>query len=478
MNDPQRTASATTRVGSPEDVLRRASEVPARAGFPTVDALSDEMERLRAAHPDLLSVRRVGTSRRGEPLPLYTIGDGALSVLIVGGVHPNEPIGSWTVLHLVEQLLGDDALRTGMDATWSIIPCVDPDGMRLNEGWFAAPEDRARYFREFYRPAPDEQVEWTFPFHYKDAYFDAMLPETQALARAIDATRPDVYVALHNSEAGGVYYYLSRPMPELYDLLHAVPRALGLPLDQGEPEAAHFDVLAPAVFAMGRLEDSYDFVEALGLDPYPAGSGGNASSAYAEKYGTLSVIAELPYWGDAASADTTPTDDTYAAVLRAAGARLVTAGERLQDLLARANGHLRLDTPFLRAARAFVPMVTSVGQSNLARADLEESTRAATVAERHGVDEVVHMYRLRFGGLLARALRAEAFAGTATAELRRLWREAEGLVEGWRDEASVGDSSTSFPVAALVGVQYGAILAAAAAVRDARSGEPEAGRSR
>ena len=78
------------------------------------------------------------------------------------------------------------SLGQALDAAWHIIPCIDPDGMRLNEGWFAKPGDRTAYFADFYRPAGDEQVEWTFPFDYKNAYFDRMMPETLALARAID----------------------------------------------------------------------------------------------------------------------------------------------------------------------------------------------------------------------------------------------------------------------------------------------------
>src|SRR5690606_9811634 len=210
------TASAATALGTPEDILRRAEAVPAQNSFPTVDELHRAMEELRTRHPEHISVQRIGTSRLGESIPLYRVGAGAHSALVAGGVHPNEPIGSLTILHLVEQLVTDDAFRAALDTTWHIIPCADPDGMRLNEGWFADPADRDRYAREFFRPAPDEQVEWTFPFSYKKAYFDAMMPETQALARAIDLSRPDLYVPLHNSEGGGAYYYLSRPEPELY----------------------------------------------------------------------------------------------------------------------------------------------------------------------------------------------------------------------------------------------------------------------
>jgi hypothetical protein len=83
----------------------------------------------------------------------------------------------------------------------------------LNEGWLKGPFTREHYARNFYRSAGDEQVEWSFPLDYKTAYFDAVLPETAALMRLIDHVRPALMCSLHNTEQGGVYYYLSRPEP-------------------------------------------------------------------------------------------------------------------------------------------------------------------------------------------------------------------------------------------------------------------------
>lgn len=451
-------SAAAPIAGTVEDILRRAGAAPAHTAFPTVDALTQQMETLRAAHPALISVQRIGTSRLGEPISLYTIGEGTRSALIVGGVHPNEPIGSLTILHLTEQLATDAPFRERLDTTWHIVPCADPDGMRLNEGWFADPSDRERYAREFYRPAPDEQVEWTFPFSYKKAYFDAMMPETQALARAIDATEPDLYVPLHNSEGGGAYFYLSRPVPELYELLHALPASLGVPLHTGEAEGAHFTVLAPAIYEMGTLQDAYDWTEAYGLDPYPPGSAGDASTTYAQKYGALSMIAELPQFSDAFADDTTISDTVYRDALHESGEKLQDAGTRLTTLIARVEPHLRLDTPLLRAARVFAPAAIGAGEENIARA-ANETDRLATVSEVEALTGLVRLHRLRWGGMLVRALRAEVDAGTAAPEVRRVATEAQSLFDGWLAEALEAGGSTPLPLSAVVGVQYGAILA-------------------
>lgn len=447
--------------------------VPDRSYFPSMDELTAKFEQLRAEHPELIAVQRIGTSRRGEALLMYSIGDGPLSHLVVGGVHPNEPVGAWTALHLLEQLATDDDLRSGLGAHWNIVPCIDPDGARLNEGWFGNPGDRTSYARAFYRPAPNEQVEWTFPWSYKKAYFDAMLPETQALARAIDLTKPDLYVPLHNAEMGGVYYYLTRDEPELYELLAAVPESLGLPLDKGEPEGGHLQELAPGIFLTGALEEVYDWIESLGGDPFPPGSGGNASSDYALRYGTLTLIAELPYWKHIDADNTALIEETYSSLLARTGEVFVDFGTELLNLLTAAEPMLTIDTPFLRASRSFVPMMTATGESNIARSRLPEAQRRATVAERFGCEDLIHMFRLRFGGMLLRAFEAEVSAGTAPAELRRISERMHTLYTFWQEEAAEDNSAEVIPIASLVGVQYGAVLAGASSIGGILAGPAE-----
>lgn len=449
-----------TAPGSSEDILRRVRRVPAAEGFPTVDDLLASFARLADDNPGLVTTRRVGTSRRGEPIPGYSIGSGERSYLVVGGVHPNEPIGFLTALHLTEQLIADPALLEASGGQWHVIPCIDPDGARLNEGWYPTPQDRNFYARRFYRPEPDQQVEWTFPTSYKNAYFDRMMPETQALAREIDRVRPDLYVALHNGEMGGVYYYLSRPVPALHDLLHTIPASLGLPLDTGEPESPFLETYAPAIFGTGSIAHAYDYLESLGLDPTTM-VGGSSSSEYAERYGTLSLVAELPYWSHPDSDDVSPAGETYRSLLTRTSGQLVEASEALGAILAEANEHLSIESPFLTASRVFVPMLAEIGAVDRARAAEPGAEREATVAERFGCEDLVHCFRLRYGGMLLRALEAESVAGVAPAPLRRLTTQLEALYARWQTEAAEATQAEVIPIDRLVGVQFGAILAAA-----------------
>ncbi|MEU6641912.1 M14 family zinc carboxypeptidase [Saccharomonospora sp. NPDC046836] len=473
---------------SDDEIAERAASLPELQGYPGVDEFLEQLEELRLEFPDLLSARRVGTSRLGEPITLYTLslrraggsGDDAAPpakhCLVVGGVHPNEPIGSHTIVRLLTDLLRDASLHRRLGAVWHFIPCADPDGMRLNEGWFDDPFDGETYFRHFYRPPGNEQVEWTFPINYKSKYFDAMLPETQALQRVIDEIHPDYYIPLHNSETGGAYFYLSQPVADLVPLLHRLPAQFGIPLHLGEPEAAHFTVLAPAIYKSGSSQDVYEWREANGLDPVPSGAAGQSSTSYVRRYATVSLIAELPIWQTFGADDTSPSDANYAALLREAGEALTDTGTWLADLLARVEPHLTLDSPFLRSARVFIPSMSRAGELMITRSAMPENDRVAAVAERPMA--VVWMYRLRFGGALLRALNAEVAAGSAGVVVRRSAHDLERVWIGWLEQRLADEKTQGIPVKDVVGVQYGAVLGlvAHAPSADARTTTMRGGR--
>ena len=247
--------------------------VPDFTAFPLVDELVDQLEELASRYPDVASLIRAGTSRLGEPITALRVESGPREALVFGGVHPNEPIGGLTALHLARALCAAPELRQRLSYSWTVVPCIDPDGMRLNEGWFKGPFVRSHYGRHFYRPAGEEQVEWTFPFRYKKAYFDAVLPETLALMRQIDERKPALMCSLHNGELGGAYYYLSTAVPGIYQELQEIPALFGLPLDLGEPEVPYVERFADAIYGMIRSEDAYDFAEASGTDPLASRSG-------------------------------------------------------------------------------------------------------------------------------------------------------------------------------------------------------------
>lgn len=451
--------------------LRCAQAVEPISDFPTVTALRAEVAALGAR----LGARHqvIGSSRLGEEIDAYTIGTGDCQIVVVGGVHPNEPIGFRTVLALLG-LFADEMIPDLLSvATWHIVPCIDPDGARLNESWFADPADRAAYFRGFYRPAPQEQVEWSFPFAHKAARFDDPIPETRALMRLFDDVRPDLFMGLHNAEIGGVYYYLNRDEPLIVADLGAIPEAFGLALDAGEPESAELTVLAPAVFLAPLARDRYDYLESLGLDP-AAEQGGAGTADYLERYGSLTLIAELPYWSHPDADDTRGSGRRYDEVLAAKAQALEHLHEELAELWALAASELTLDTPFRRATDAFVPAMGSLGRAERERSRDAAGNREATVAEVFSNEEVVTMFRLRFGGTLRRALEAETVAGTASARLRALHADVEERFSRWLDTLAGREGLVALPVEKLVGVQLAALLASAAHLVSANPSETSA----
>ncbi|MGW7354485.1 M14 family zinc carboxypeptidase [Streptomyces sp. NPDC054784] len=474
-------AADGTQPGAPDVAGRRWVEhvatVPPADAYPGVDELLAAFRALAARHPERVTERRIGTSGLGEPLLCFSVradatatprtidspqspdpDDTAPHYVVVGGVHPNEPVGAVTALHLATALCEDPSLRGHFGGEWHVVPCVDPDGARLNEGWFRSPADKWLYGRHFYRPAGDKQVEWTFPFAYRDAYFDRVLPETFALMRLIDATRPRFLTTLHNCEAGGVYYYLSSPAPDLYPVLEAIPAAAGIPLATGEPEAAHTPRHAPAVYGCIDMRDAYDHLDGLGADA-AAEIAGSSSAAYAARYGTFYFVTEVPHWSHPEADDGTPLPRRHADVIRERAASLRATGLLLGGLLDRALPHLTLRTPFLAAVRAFVPSLVTAADLETNRA-AELPDRPATVADRYACLHSAHSCRIRFGGMLLRALAAEITAGTAGPVVRACHAELLAVYEGWEAEADPV-TGEPIPVATLAGVQYAALLAAA-----------------
>jgi len=404
------------------------------------------------------SYRRIGTSRAGSPIGCLSIGDGPDAV-VFGLPHPNEPVGGLTALHLAGRLAADPDLRARLGLRWHVVACIDPDGLRLNEGWLRGPFTRSHYLRHFYRPAGDEQIEWTFPVDHKQAYFDAAPPETQALMRLIDRVQPVLMGSLHNAELGGAYYYLTRPEEKLHPVLQELPERFGIPLDRGEPESPTSPVYADGIYGAMSLVQIYDAAEAAG-DPLPLGAG-DTSDSYAARYGTLTIVSEVPYWSDPRVADRSPTTRGYGEALLAQADALEEVGRTLVEGLERVEGRLLVDSPFLRASRFFGPALLDGVAATRRRAAEEPPDRRATVAEAAGIDDQVHSFRLRFPGMLLRGLEAEVAVGNVRPEVLELRDELRGRLDHWHAEAAAADRAEPLPIRSLVATQYGALLACA-----------------
>ena len=428
------------------------ASLPAIDGFPTVDEMAAFVSRLVERHPSRASLREVGRSRAGDPIQLLSITapDARGRAFVIGQPHPNEPIGMATITALSEWLLSEPGAleRTGVD--WHFVPVADPDGTRLNEGWFAGPWTREHYARHFYRPASNLQVEWTFPFRTDGFEVDAPMPETRALMAAIDEVKPTVLASLHNGEMGGGYFYVNPgESTDYYESLGALCGAHGIPLHLGDPETPFSELLAPAVFSVPTAQQIFDFITAVGADPADVVTGSN-SGEYAERHGKVTGLAiELPYWRDDRSDDSSP--DPSGRLLR----EVMLAGLDLQEQL---NTRLRAlmamapvpPSPFADAVEGFAGMLADSyveGQRQEAAAK-PDGDRTATVAEVFSIMDNVHMFRLRLGGMLLRAL-----------DDSPVREEAEQQFAAWCAEAAADNKAEVIPIEDLVAIQADAIVA-------------------
>jgi hypothetical protein len=443
------------------DLRRYLAQVPDYDRFLTVDEMHAGLDRLASQYPEITTLRRVGTSTLGEPIRMISVGNGSRHALLFGCPHPNEPIGGMLIHYFSEQVCQNAELRDAYDYTWHFIPTVDPDGTRLNEGWFKGPFTPTNYARHFYRPAGFEQVEWTFPISYKKLYFDKTLPETEMLMRVIDELKPELMASLHNAGFSGVYYYVSGGDQELFELFHQIPAWEDLPLQLGEAEVPWVQPLAPAVFPMLETSVAYDHIEANGGDP-AADFGGTSSFEYSRPYGTFSIVTEVAYFDDPRVNDETPTDiDRRQANLDRLDLSLESR-TLMSGFVDAVDADLKADTPFETTVRWWLDLEKRQDAERSWIESNPDMDRPATVAELFSNRVMPQFYRLCWQGLIVRMLQAEIATGHGTPAIRQTLAAATDTFERWGAQLESELNVRTVPIRKLVAVQLGAILGVAA----------------
>ncbi|MDQ3657557.1 MAG: peptidase [Chloroflexota bacterium] len=443
------------------DIRQYMADLPEMDRFLTVDELNADFERIAREFPEIARRERVGSSKLGDPIHMLAVGSGARNILLFACPHPNEPIGAMLIHHLARLLCDDAGLRDGQGFTWNLISCVDPDGTRLNEGWFDGPFTVSTYARKFYRPAGHQQVEWTFPNFHKTNYFDRSLPESQMLMRVIDRLKPTLMGSLHNAGFGGVYYYLSRDEPALYPTFYELPKWEKLPLRLGEPEVPYAVQYAPAIFKMTSAAEAYDYMEANGADMSEYSHGGS-SAEYADAHGTLTLVVEMAYYDDDRVNDQTVTDTNRRAAILA-GLDLSDESYAFMDAhFAAVREDLRTGSAFETAVGWFMKAVRESRDAQRHWAETDPATdRPATVAELFSSNQEIRFYRLLTMGMLVRMLEGEVAVGNGTPKIRMRLKEATTTFETWASDLEADLNMRVVPIRKLVAVQLGAVLAAA-----------------
>jgi len=433
-------------------------EVPDYKTFLTVDELNASSEELAQKHPSRVEIFEIGKSRKDEEIKALRIGKGKKSALLFGFPHPNEPIGSMTLEYLSWKLAKDRSLDR-LDYTWYIVKCADPDGARLNEGWFKGPFTPLHYALNYYRPPGYQQIEWTFPIKYKTLVWDKPIPETKALMKVMEDTRPQFMYSLHNSGFGGVYFYVSSRCKPLYSKFQKLAKNEKLPLHLGEPEAPYMKKLAKAIFKMPTSVERYDFLKKHSKkDPAEIINYGTSSDDYARRVaGSFTLICEMPYYYDSRIGDTSESD----VIRKKAILHSIELAEERHSFIKRSyskaksgvKGH-KDKKPFIDAIEDSLKRFPDVIKAWRHWAETDPKVRRkATVAEKFDSYVISRFYDLLSLGMLYRCVK-----DTYNKEVER---EVLQQIKKWDKKLEDQLDYRVIPIRSLVRVQLGSALFAA-----------------
>lgn len=383
--------------------------IPDYKNFLTVNELNFSSEELARQYPDRVKFTRIGRARSGEEIKALKIGNGRKTAIMFGFPHPNEPIGSMTLEYLSRSLVEDSSLDR-LDYTWHIVKCIDPDGARLNEGWFKGRLTPLKYVLGYYRSPVQQQVEWTFPIEYKTLIWKRPMPETKALMNLIDTVRPTFMYSLHNCGFGGVYFFLTEPCKPLYPIFHEIVNNEGLPEHNGEPESPYMKRYSRAIFQSPTIAQEYEYLKKnTEGDPAKAMTNGSSSGEYARRTaGTFTLICEMPIFYDPRIGDDSPSDVTR----REACVHDIRCTEEMLDFTKRVYSSARKRIKQHKDRKPFTDSIESRlkllpeqlrAQSHWADNN-EEMARKATVAEKFDSYTSMRFYDILHLGLLYRAI--------------------------------------------------------------------------
>ncbi|MGJ8455187.1 M14 family zinc carboxypeptidase [Pseudothermotoga sp. U03pept] len=382
-------------------------KIPNYQRFFYVDEFDERTDHLAKKYPKIVKVYQMGKSRKGHPIKVIQIGNGSKSALLFGCPHPNEPIGAMMLDFLAQELAENEALRSHFDYTWYLIKVIDPDGTKLNEGWFSNPQSIESYATNFYRPPGFKQVEWTFPVDYKTLHFHDPLPETQVLMKIIEEQKPAFMYSLHNAGFGGVYYYISENSPQLYKDFHQIPHSFNVPLALGEPEVPYLKMLSQAVYKLTPITEEYDYLEKNSkVDPAQIIKAGASSDEYASRVAnTFSLVCEVPYYYDPRIEDSSQSSITRKEARMMAWESSTENAKIIQEIFERSRRFADENSPFFEVFANYVETVPKYleAERNWIETD-PELLRKATVAEVFDNTCVTQFYQSLSLGMLRRLL--------------------------------------------------------------------------
>lgn len=221
------------------DVKAVLNDVPYFDTFCSVEKLRQQVEALRS--DPRFTIVDVGKSVAGVPIHYVRYGEGSIRALFVGFQHCMEPMNGLTIYSLIDLLQRGSLALASQGIEWHFVPCIDPDGAILNEGWSQKPFTFANYMRNFHQQILSEQVDATFPIKNEMKVWDRPSQEARVLMGVLDQVRPDFFYPGHDSRpmTGSWHYSFSdidpccyRQLSELFAQMR-MPRVLSMELERG-----------------------------------------------------------------------------------------------------------------------------------------------------------------------------------------------------------------------------------------------------
>jgi protein MpaA len=233
---------------------------------------------------DYVEVTEIGRSVEGRPLTLHVFGRGPCHLLVLGGIHGNEPGSAVVCEELVKLLQADPGVRRC--AAVAVIPAANPDGLArglrgntnlvdLNRNFPASNWKKTRKGWSYGGPSPSSE------------------PETRALLAALERLRPRAIISVHAMARSCNNY--DGPAEELARLLsrhngYPVRPSMGYPTPGSMGSWAGIDRQIPIVTlelpAKPRAGEDWnenrDALLAAIRDPLPLRTGAAAANSNAE----------------------------------------------------------------------------------------------------------------------------------------------------------------------------------------------------
>lgn len=410
--------------------------IPDYKTFFTVEELDKSTEVLQKKYPEIVEVFKIGESREKHEINCIKIGNGRKVGLMFACPHPNEPIGAMMLEYFTQALCENESFRNELDYTWYIIKCVDPDGVKLNENWYKGPFNVTNYVKNFFRPAGDVQVEWSFPMHYKKYVFDKPLPETRALMSLIEDIKPDFVYSLHNAGFGGVFWYIGKEIPHIWDRLRDTTIESGLPLHLGQPELPCCKIYSDGIYEVTTGEDIYDYLEEF--SPIPAEkaySRGTDSSSYASRFNnSVSLITELPYFYDERIKNMNSCGRTKKDINIESVDINIAHYTKLDEVIKKFDKYIGNDNQFILLVKEHIKDLESSAKAQKEWASQESFNVEATVAEMFDGLLISKFYATLSTSMTLRAINFELNRTNDDKERLDTLNDAKKIVSSYLDE--------------------------------------------